>query len=151
MRKVFINANHLIESNVNIGDEVLAISLGDSSTEVEAQAKVICSKRNATVEVASVLNDEYEDSLTFSRQAKNIAALLCEGDRVFADITSLHSCSVIALFIALNYISMVCSDFRVDTIMHGNEEVTSLAHLLAITSGATDRKATDKFLSLLIG
>ena len=149
MRKVFINANSLFEGNVSAGDNVLAISFNAKESADEVRSAV--SKHGATCEVAFVSCDEYEDVLSFSRQMRDVAALLGDGDCVFADITGIHPCSAVALFAALNYVSKVCPGLRVDTIMFGNDEVTGLAHLLAITSAATNREATDSLLRFIIG
>lgn len=171
--------SYLIANEVQAGDEVEIITAvehgeGDAQTAVDNYAcyveevKAILANCSVTPHFTEVVTSKKFEDKTFTKFFKKIAALLHEGDEVYADFTFGMKAYSLSMFIALAYVVKAAENIDLRCLLYAQKytgtdaaatkntselcDITSLFYLDSIAGNARSgqREAMDEVMNLII-
>ena len=165
--------SYMLEQNVEQGDRVLLITNVKQTEypqrhykELQAEAGAIAKAHGAEIEFVEVKEYLGYDGVALSSVFKQVADLIQDGDRLYADLTFGTKAFTFAVFIGLAYAAKAGRDVDMDTLVYaemyrGDDgkpaysklmDITSLFYINSIVGDAVSgqKDSLDKLLSMFL-
>ena len=167
--------SHLVEMNVEAGDDVLILSGLTEGQQVQKNFQIFKEEVTQILEAKKAKGSfvdivepwEFKDSHVFMHFFKSVIAQLKEGDAVYYDMTGGMKPYSFSMFIAMTYAAKAARDIRVEQVVYvslykgaGDKEdvctIWDLSSLFTLNEIAGNvrpgqKESSDRVLSFIIG